>query len=73
MDHPSPPICFTTTRTGRYVDWVRNLPNRRALRELMRRLTAWRSQGPGGRHVSVARRILAGLIPASGFGRDGPT
>jgi hypothetical protein len=54
MDHPSPPICFTTTRTGRYVDWVRDLPNRHALRELMRRLIALRSQGSGGRHVSVA-------------------
>ena len=35
MDHPSPPICFTTTRTGRSVDWVRDLPKHHAPRELM--------------------------------------
>ena len=54
MDHPSPPICSTTTRTGRYVDSVRNLPKHHAPRELMRRMTASRSQGHGGRDVSVA-------------------
>ena len=55
MDHPSPPICFTTTtRTVRYVDRVRNLPKHHAPHELMRRMTASRSQSPGGRHVSVA-------------------
>jgi hypothetical protein len=30
MDHPPPPICITTTRTGRYVDWVRDLPKHHA-------------------------------------------
>lgn len=54
MDHPSLPICFTTTRTGRYVDRVRDLPKHHAPRELMRRLTALRSQSPGGGHVSAA-------------------
>ena len=54
MDHPSPPICFTTTRTGRYIDWVRDLRKHDAPRELMRRLSALRSQSPGGRPGSVA-------------------
>jgi len=73
MDHPSPPICFTTTRTGRYVDWVRDLPKHQAPRELMRRLTALRSQSPRADMYPQQLRTRTGLIPSSGFGRDGPT
>ena len=54
MDHPPPPIRFTTICTVRYVDWVRDLPKHHAPRELTRRLTALPSQSPGGRHVPVA-------------------
>jgi hypothetical protein len=38
MDDPSPLVCFTTTRTGRYAGRVRDLPKHHALHELMRLL-----------------------------------
>jgi hypothetical protein len=55
MDHPSPPISFTTTRTGRYVDWVRDPPKHHAPRELMQGLTASRSRADP-RKLTITRK-----------------